>query len=65
MYAQSDLSYPKKEIRSNPTCTNGTALTDYFNSAAVKDGLIPKKIWIMDKIIMASLAPLALRFPCS
>ena len=39
MYAQSDLTYPKKQIRSNPTCTNGTALSDYFNSAAVKAGL--------------------------
>ena len=62
MYAQSDLTYPKKEIRGNPTCTNGTALTDYFNSAAVKDRLISRKIRIMDKIIMASLAPL--RLPC-
>lgn len=39
MYAQSDLTYPKKQLRGNPTCTNGTALTDYFNSAAVKDRL--------------------------
>ena len=62
MYAQSDLVYPKKQIRGNPTCTNGTALTDYFNSAAVKDRLIPRKIRIMDRIIVPSLAPL--RFPC-
>jgi len=39
MYAQSDLTYPKKQLRGNPTCTNGTALTDYFNSAAVKSAI--------------------------
>lgn len=47
MYAQSDLTYPKKQIRSNPTCTNGTALSDYFNSAAVKARL--KKPTVLKK----------------
>ena len=29
---------PQKEnLHGNPTCANGTALTDYFNSPAVKE----------------------------
>lgn len=38
LYKQGDLTFPedKKIVRSNPTCTNGTALSDYFNSPAVK-----------------------------
>ena len=35
MYKQGGLTSPK-QLRGNPTCTNGTALTDYFNTPAVK-----------------------------